>query len=854
MGNKAFRQTEGNDRRGVRMEQVTEAVKAETTEKQENRENREHRKPAVKWLIIGLIVSLAASGIFTACYGIFERRAESRRNEQYIEDPLETSNTITYLYQNCYLLYRDLYNKEHQTSLSYGELYMQPTEGNEWLNDDQKRAEMANGDMEDLTIPEGEDPEDYVAQGSFAAQTREYLEEHFNTLENSFGQLNNLYDYRIRDTQTGEILSNLADTDIVAEEQSFYLTFVFDAYGNDATLGNTVIGSDTTTLRKTAAEVIRNCGLTRMMDANMGTTIDAGHNTMFRLEMPKNCEITFCISRQAARSLEQNGQYIYYDQDMNNVDVYFSMGDQYTSYYLSGCQEVFLILTFLIFLLALVLPGLEEERAWEKVALLKLPVEVVIVILVVIAGIGSEQVVGLVSWVRSGHALSTVLQGNSAQIQLLTMILTYALNVLAVAALFFIAWCLGVSLRAMRAQGAGMYLRQHSLCYLLVPLWKKLWRGMKKGFSIGRDKVVDVYHDAEHFDVTKDAKKLILRIVLWNALILVVICSLPLGGLTIAVIYSVVLYFVLRRYVSKLQKKYGLLLKATNEIAQGNLNVTIEEDLGVFEPFKPQIYRIEEGFRNAVAEEVKSQRMKSELITNVSHDLKTPLTAIITYVKLLQEPGVTEEQRKEYLETLDRKSLRLKALIEDLFEVSKANSQNITLDIRDVDIVSMVKQVEFEMEDKLADAGLDVRMSMPEEKVIVPLDSQKTFRIFENLFGNIAKYALPGTRVYVNGFTAKEDVTIILKNITAQELSVSGEELTERFVRGDTSRNTEGSGLGLAIAKSFTELQSGKFRIELDGDLFKVVLTWKVKSQNGQNMVPRESETAEKNENSDCLS
>lgn len=850
MENKAFRQAEGNGRRGVRMEQVTEAVKAETTE---NRENREYRKPAVKWLIIGLIVSLAASGIFTACYGIFERRAESRRNEQYIADPLETSNTITYLYQNCYLLYRDLYNKEHQTSLNYVELYMQPTEGNEWLNDDRKRAEVAYGDTEELTIPEGADPENYAAQGILAAQTGEYLEEHFNTLENSFGQLNNLYDYRIRDTKTGEILSNLADTDIVAEEQSFYLTFVFDAYGNDATLGNTVIGSDTTALRKTAAEVIRNCGLTRMVDANMGSEISSGHNTMFRLEMPKNCEITFCISRQAAQSLGQNGQFIYYDQDMNNVSVYFSMGE-YASYYLSGCQQVFLILALLIFLLALVFPGLGEERAWEKVMLLKLPVEAIVVILTIIAGIGSEQVVGLVSWVRSGHALSTVLRGNSAQILLLTIILTYALNVLAVAALFFIAWCCGVSLRTMRAQGVGMYLRQHSLCYLLVPLWKKIWRGMKKGFSIGRDKVVDVYHDAEHFDVTKDAKKLILRIVLWNALILVVICSLPLGGLTIAVIYSVVLYFVLRRYVSKLQKKYGLLLKATNEIAQGNLNVTIEEDLGVFEPFKPQIYRIEEGFRNAVAEEVKSQRMKSELITNVSHDLKTPLTAIITYVKLLQEPGVTQEQRKEYLETLDRKALRLKALIEDLFEVSKANSRNITLDIRDVDIVSMVKQVEFEMEDKLTDAGLEVRMSLPEEKVIVPLDSQKTFRIFENLFGNIAKYALPGTRVYVSGFTAKEDVTIILKNITAQELSVSGEELTERFVRGDTSRNTEGSGLGLAIAKSFTELQGGKFRIELDGDLFKVVLTWKVKSQNGQNMVPRESETAEKNENSDCLS
>ena len=177
-----------------------------------------------------------------------------------------------------------------------------------------------------------------------------------------------------------------------------------------------MIGSDTTTLRKTAAEVIRNCGLTRMVDANMDTTIDAGHNTMFRLEMPKNCEITFCISRQAAQSLGQNGQYIYYDQDMNNVSVYFSMGE-YASYYLSGCQQMFLILALLIFLLALVLPGLGEERAWEKVVLLKLPIEAVVVILTIIAGIGSEQVVGLVSWVRSGHALGTVLRGNSAQIQ-----------------------------------------------------------------------------------------------------------------------------------------------------------------------------------------------------------------------------------------------------------------------------------------------------------------------------------------------------------------------------------------------------------------------------------------------------
>ena len=367
--------------------------------------------------------------------------------------------------------------------------------------------------------------------------------------------------------------------------------------------------------------------------------------------------------------------------------------------------------------------------------------------------------------------------------------------------------------------GPKEYVKQYSFIYQIFPWICKKWNAFADEVS--------------HIDFSDKTTKTILKLVVINFLILAVLMCMWMFGIVGLIIYSLVLFYLLKKYYDRIRKDYDVLMRGVQRIAEGDLDTVITEDIGVFEPFKEQLTEIRTGFKKAVNEEVKSQRMKTELITNVSHDLKTPLTAIITYVKLLQEPGVTQEQRKEYLETLDRKSLRLKALIEDLFEVSKANSQNVTLDIRDVDIVSMVKQVEFEMEDKLADAGLDVRMSLPEEKVIVPLDSQKTFRIFENLFGNIAKYALSGTRVYVNGFTAKDEVTIILKNITAQELSVSGEELTERFVRGDVSRNTEGSGLGLAIAKSFTELQGGKFRIELDGDLFKVVLTWKVKQESG---------------------
>ena len=220
--------------------------------------------------------------------------------------------------------------------------------------------------------------------------------------------------------------------------------------------------------------------------------------------------------------------------------------------------------------------------------------------------------------------------------------------------------------------------------------------------------------------------------------------------------------------------------------------------------------------------------MKSELITNVSHDLKTPLTAIITYVDLLKKEGITEEERQSYIETLDLKSQRLKVLIEDLFEVSKANSGNVKMNFLEVDIVKLMKEVRVELADKIEQSNLDFRWNLPEEKVFLNLDGQRTYRIFENLLNNAIKYAMPFTRVYVDILNKESEVVITFKNMSAQELNFDADHLTERFVRGDSSRNSEGSGLGLAIAKSFTELQNGKFDINVDGDLFKVTICfWK---------------------------
>jgi len=327
-------------------------------------------------------------------------------------------------------------------------------------------------------------------------------------------------------------------------------------------------------------------------------------------------------------------------------------------------------------------------------------------------------------------------------------------------------------------------------------------------------------------DLREKNNKLIIKLLAINAVILLIITSIWFFGIPVVILYSVILFFIIRKYVDKISEKYSKLREATSKIAEGNLDVKIEEDLGLFEPFKGDLEKIQCGFKKAVDEEVKSQRMKTDLISNVSHDLKTPLTAIITYADLLKDEKLSDEKRKQYIETLDRKAQRLQVLIENLFEVSKATSGNITLNIENIDVVSLMKQTLFELEDKLEEASLLVRKNMPKEKVILPLDSQRTFRVFENLIINITKYAMPNTRVFIDIIENEDDVAIIMKNMAAEEITFNVDTIAERFVRGDESRNTEGSGLGLAIAKSFVELQGGTFNISVDGDLFKVKIVF----------------------------
>ncbi|MBW6409404.1 sensor histidine kinase [Clostridium weizhouense] len=274
--------------------------------------------------------------------------------------------------------------------------------------------------------------------------------------------------------------------------------------------------------------------------------------------------------------------------------------------------------------------------------------------------------------------------------------------------------------------------------------------------------------------------------------------------------------FLIARNVNKI--KIG-----TDNILKGNYNNKIDvKGAIILKDIANNIVNIEEGLDKAVDKAVKSEKMKGELITNVSHDLKTPLTSIINYVDLLDKENVSEEDKTKYLEILKERSLRLKVLIEDLFEASKAASGTLELDMENLNPVALIRQTIGEFENEIEKSKLQFIKNIPDQKLSIYADGKKTFRIFQNLISNILKYSMKGSRVYIEVFEEEQYILIIFKNISEYQVNFTEEEILERFKRGDSSRTTEGSGLGLSIAKSLVELQGGEFTITIDGDLFKV--------------------------------
>ena len=588
-----------------------------------------------------------------------------------------------------------------------------------------------------------------------------------------------------------------------------YLTMEFDPYGKIAQVSFESFGSlqYQVNLYDTAKESLtqfhNNEAYYLELSENAGTDMKWAQRASEVL--PKNFKIVFAIP--ASSSFIYNNNIVLYNSGNSfnfNQEMFF---------WDLGVWVVVIVLAGFVAVMALILPFFKKlNTGWEK--LFCMPIELII-------GLGIAGFFGALIMARvmchstlyevAFHWKNTLIMGYQVNNETVYGIVLAA-NYLGWAILFLAEYTVVAAVRQFLCHPI-LYLKER---FLVVMLIKWVLGQIARFFRFMTD-----------VDFSDRMQKDIFKLVLLNFLLIAGMCCGWFVGIFFAAVYSVIMYRIFRNKGIQMQKQYDSILHATEQMAEGELKISLQEDLGVFEQLGKKLTLIQEGFSKAVAEEAKSQHMKTELISNVSHDLKTPLTAIITYVDLLKrEEGLTEGQRG-YVQTLEMKAQRLKVLIEDLFEVSKAQSGNIQLNKMDVDIVSLMKQLRLEMEDKIADSDLSFRWNLPEEKVILNLDGQKTYRILENLLSNTLKYAMPGSRVYIDVLNEETQVQIVYKNISATELSMDSEHLTERFVRGDASRNSEGSGLGLAIVKSFTEIQGGEFKIEVDGDLFKALLIWK---------------------------
>lgn len=757
-------------------------------------------------LIAGIITALFAAG-FMALYPSFEEKAQ-----EYQLDGLQGEELLHGMYCSNYVLYKDIMEKVNQTKYSYADLYLDKEE--------LKLEELKIGDS------------NYVEEGfdSFIADVETATETAMQNWESLMRyELAEAMDYCVIDNATGEMIKNtgrkietlIKSGEDAPEGDADYVYYVAVSYDNAGNLEQAMVrGTESDALLKSVQRVLAgNFDENRYGSGNEYLTNGWGifygysereqseKSVEYQLGAPKDVTFIYAMTKEQRTAMLQDG---ILGSNMNewHAYCYAGVGEVYRIFLLIIAVVIFLVMNY-------------KKYDLHRSKKVRIPLEAGIVLIVVIMAVLSNSVVGLVSDTNRGYFPIKYEQYVPFLPVAIYPVLTVLIN-FGFLSLLFGGWIYAVnSLGEIFVLGLKGFLKERSI---LLKWWMKLCQVMKRFWDFCKQKYRNLKEELLHANLGEETNKTLRRIVIINFVVLAIMCSMWVFGWFTLLIYSVGVYWALKRYIRRIQEQYRKLLKSTESIADGKLNTTFDEDLGVFESYKEALYKIQQGFSKAVDEEVKSQRMKTELITNVSHDLKTPLTAITTYVDLLKAENITKEQQKEYIAVLEKKSLRLKTLIEDLFEVSKANSRNVTMHPVDVDICNLLRQVYLEYEDRVEDANLIFRFRMPEEKITLSLDSQKTYRIFENLYTNIIKYAMAGSRVYVDVEQEEKGVRIELKNMSAIELRVEAEELTERFVRGDSSRNTEGSGLGLAIAKSFVELQGGKLEICVDGDLFKVTI------------------------------
>ncbi|MEY8354415.1 HAMP domain-containing sensor histidine kinase [Lachnospiraceae bacterium 54-53] len=734
-------------------------------------------------IFLAVITVLSAASVMVGLYPFFEN--ESNR---YKEPVYEEQSFLRHLVFGNYVLAMETAQYEQGNIMSPFQ-YFFPRADEELKSNTSSQVsnteEWSPGTVEDFA---GEDDELYDPEerSEYLRELRQSCVREYENWSRYFGSMRNSLDYQILD-KDGKILSDHAGGRIIpgSGEYVFKAVLHYDDLGRMDV--SEVNGENTVHILNT----LQTFGDSDPM--NNSYRDQFLYEPELKLTNPRNITFAYGMTEQQVGAYKEARDNSWRDYDNSG-----------------SVSRIFLGLVCAVAILAFFFSCFDVRWA-EDCRFLKTPFEVV-------SGAGCGAVAfgagltSLVAITNRGDLLGALLRANF--LPGVAGIMVKLWNLLWWSLPFAIVYWSVLCMRDVLHIGLVPYLRERTLCGLF---WGWLKRSCRR-----------VYQFVGNINLQERSDRTIFRIVGVNFIILAVLCSLWFFGIGALVLYSVVLFIVMRKYYRDLSEKYRILLKATNQIAEGNLEVAIEEDLSVFEPFKKEIQKIQSGFKVAVDEEVRSQKLKTDLISNMSHDLKTPLTAIITYVNLLRDDRVTPEQRKAYIDILEQKSMRLKSLIEDLFEISKANSNNVTLNLEDVDIVSLLKEVSLELSDKIEESTIDFRWNLPEEKIVLPLDSQKTYRIFDNLLTNIIKYAMPHTRAYIDMKNEGEYVVTTLKNVSAAELTFDPEDITERFARGDQSRNTEGSGLGMAIAKSFVELQNGKLSVEVEADLFRVIIRWPI--------------------------
>ena len=596
--------------------------------------------------------------------------------------------------------------------------------------------------------------------------------------------------YRITNTATGEKTEG-GDTSLFVKDHQMYSTFTYDADGNVTSTGD-YVSTDFTYM--SAYQLLKNS--ISISTSNARETYEIYGKSIpksqIQLRVPQNLKAEFAIPQ----NLTENNDIIWYNT--GNL-VHGEMSGRFLA--VTCCMMVFFIGLYILFY-----PVSVEQEVNPFAFMRKIKAEIKWVFLGTVLCLAYIGMAFLGVYTMTGE-LQTALQ---------MLGIPYAELVPVV--LQFIGMMLTGLFTAM-----GIF----EIKYMLTSGFCRYW---KEDSLIGSicGNVKRRFEKLSEVDLSDKTDTVLLKYVLIQMVIVGVIACFWSFGIVLSVLYSVLLFFYIRKKLKKVQKDYQVLLKEAHQLADGRFDEEITQDVGIFNALGEEFKNVRTGFEKAVCEEMKSQNMKTELISNVSHDLKTPLTGIKNYAELLGQNNVSEQDKQVYLENLQHYIDRLNNLIEDLFEVSKVNSGNIELNPVELNVVALIQQAQAETEDLLKQKNLTVILDAPENGIVQALDGDKTYRIFENLFTNIAKYALPGTRVYVSATAQPEYTEIVFKNISEAQMNFTPEEIVERFVRGDKFRHESGSGIGLAIVKSFTEVQNGTFSIEIDGDLFKAVVRFKV--------------------------